>query len=201
MVTIAGGGPLTPMRRATFLSVPIAAALVAAACGGGATPRGAATDAPRTVQIGISDFFFSPALLTLRSGETVKVLLKNAGTQEHTFMAARGPELGKGFSQDWLAPAMSMTAGHDMASAGPDVRVAPGTTTTLTLVVPADAGEFEFGCFLPGHYESGMKGKVLVESGTAGASAAPNATGAPSQTARPTATPMGSMGEEDAETH
>lgn len=189
------------MRRATFLSVPIAAALVAAACGGGATPRGAATDAPRTVQIGISEFFFSPALLTLRSGETVTLVLKNSGTQEHTFMAGRGPQFGKGFSQDWLMPAMSMPAGQDMGSA-PGVRIAPGTTATLTLVVPADAGDFEFGCFRPGHYESGMKGTLLVESGVAGATAAPNATpGAPSQTARPTAMPMGSMGGEDAEPH
>jgi uncharacterized cupredoxin-like copper-binding protein len=26
------------------------------------------------------------------------------------------------------------------------------------------AGEFSFGCLIPGHYDAGMKGKIIVES-------------------------------------
>jgi plastocyanin len=33
----------------------------------------------------------------------------------------------------------------------------------LTFVVPDRKGTYEIGCFLPGHYEAGMKGTITVE--------------------------------------
>ncbi|MGH7884079.1 MAG: cupredoxin domain-containing protein [Thermodesulfobacteriota bacterium] len=39
----------------------------------------------------------------------------------------------------------------------------PGGNATLSLKVPVDyKGEWDIACFLPGHYEAGMKGKVII---------------------------------------
>jgi uncharacterized cupredoxin-like copper-binding protein len=83
---------------------------------------------------------------------------------EHEFMAGRHAVAGAGYKVDWLARAKSDHAGgHGMDHQGTGVRVQPKNNATLTISVPAESGEFEFGCFIPGHYESGMKGKLVVE--------------------------------------
>ena len=33
----------------------------------------------------------------------------------------------------------------------------------VSFVVPGTTGRYEFGCFLPGHYEAGMNGTLVVE--------------------------------------
>lgn len=90
--------------------------------------------------------------------------LRNAGTIEHEFMAGRQAMTGVGYKEDWLALAKpDRGGGHDMDHQGSGVRVQPKNTATLTITVPAARGEFEFGCFIPGHYEGGMKGRLVVE--------------------------------------
>lgn len=45
-----------------------------------------------------------------------------------------------------------------------EVDVEPGGQATLRFTVPASAkGEWEMGCFIPGHYESGMSGFLEIE--------------------------------------
>ena len=45
---------------------------------------------------------------------------------------------------------------------GEGVRVPADWYGTLTVVVPQATGEYEFGCFVQGHYEAGMRGKLVV---------------------------------------
>ena len=53
--------------------------------------------------------------------------------------------------------------GH--AHAGAAITVVPGGRVELELHIPADAdGDWEFGCFIPGHYEAGMLGELTVLS-------------------------------------
>lgn len=87
----------------------------------------------------------------------------NVGTVEHEFMAGSEPMIGTGYRQDWLARA-KLDAGkrHDAAHAGEGARAAARKSAELRVVVPAEKGEFEFGCFVAGHYEAGMKGKLVV---------------------------------------
>ncbi len=83
-----------------------------------------------------------------------------------------------------------------MGHRGENVRIAPNTTVTITLVVPAGVGQFEFGCFVPGHYEAGMKGILLV--GTGGGANSPTTaprTSPPAPIA--SAMPMTNMGGDD----
>jgi len=40
----------------------------------------------------------------------------------------------------------------------------PGGTATLSFNIPDDyKGEWVVGCFIPGHYEANMRGKVIIE--------------------------------------
>jgi uncharacterized cupredoxin-like copper-binding protein len=53
-----------------------------------------------------------------------------------------------------------MTMEHDDPNS---VLLEPGQTAEIIWTFPADA-ELEFACNVPGHYESGMMGKVRLKS-------------------------------------
>ncbi|MDP9281559.1 MAG: plastocyanin/azurin family copper-binding protein [Chloroflexota bacterium] len=183
-----------------FRAIVLSAAVLIS-CSGRAAPTDA--EAGRAITISIGDFFFSPALAEVRAGERITFVLKNFGIYEHEFMAGRDAVSGKGYANDWLAAAgADGSSGHEMGHTGVGIRVAPNETATVTMVVPVDAGEFEFGCFIAGHYESGMKGKLVVVSNgdpSAPSTGAPSKSGGPAPSATPH--PMGSMGDDDGEGH
>lgn len=176
---------------------PVALAMIVVACGQNAP----ATDT-RTIEIEMRDFTFFPDSLTLRAGEKVTLSFKNIGKVEHEFMAGNEPTERKGYLKDWLAGAQIEASGGEHGMAGHEgigIRVAPNTTQTLTFVVPSQGGLFEFGCFVSGHYEFGMRGRLIVD--VQAPSAAPSAQGAergPGTTAAPTHAPMG---DDDGEGH
>ena len=131
----------------------------------------------RTIQIEMSDLAFSPSSITLRVGEKVTLTFKNVGTFEHEFMAGKDPVIGHGYEKDLIFAAQPQANGqHGMDHSGAGVRVQPKGTASLTIIVPADWSEVEFGCFAPAHYEIGMRGKLVIEPGTVGSPlAAPRA--------------------------
>ncbi|GBD07829.1 Auracyanin-A [Candidatus Thermoflexus japonica] len=125
-----------------------------------------------TVELG--EFYFKPARLELPAGQTVTLQLINKGQVEHEFMVGREVEQheheGKmeGFSQDFFA-GMEVTYTVEKGKVereeehGFEVELEPGGKATLTFTVPSDRkGEWEIGCFVPGHYEAGMKGVLIV---------------------------------------
>jgi uncharacterized cupredoxin-like copper-binding protein len=126
-------------------------------------------DGARRIEIEMTDLRFSTTSIVLRSGERVVLAFKNSGVVAHEFTAGRSGRPGIGYASDLLAgvhfeidppSAGEHGAGHETASAG--VQLLPGQTATLTFVVPQRPGTFEFGCFIPGHYEAGMKGSVTI---------------------------------------
>jgi len=136
--------------------------VLATACGGGDV---SAPTSPRTVEITINEFSFSPSTLTLNAGETVTLRLHNVGKLEHEFMAGRFATPSKGYAEDWLTKAAPALAPHTHAGEmhmGEGLRVSPDWYGTLKLVVPQEKGTYEFGCFVAGHYEAGMKGTLIV---------------------------------------
>lgn len=135
-------------------------AVLAGACGGSAS---SATNGGRTIQIEMREFAYSPAELALTPGEKVVLRFKNTGTVEHEFMAGSGPTAGKGYATDWLATARTdKTKGHDDAHTGEGLKVSARQTGQIAITVPSQGGEIEFGCFVAGHYEAGMKGKIVI---------------------------------------
>lgn len=149
------------MRILSAVIAPLA--LITAACGGGATD-GAAAGA-RIIEVTMNEFTFSPSSITLAPGERVTLRFTNSGTLEHEFMAGRGAIPSRGYTEDWIAKAGAATAAHTHPGevhAGQGVRVAASWYGTLTVVVPDEKGRYEFGCFVQGHYEAGMKGALVV---------------------------------------
>ena len=173
------------MRR---VGVVVLVAGLVGACGG-STP----VNDGKTIEIVMRDFAFSPETVTLRAGEKVTLRFKNIGKLEHEFMAGAEPEYGKGYLKDWFAGAeLETSGGHDMGHAGQGVRVAPNSTVSVTFIVPTPGGAFEFGCFVPGHYEFGMRGLLLIDSALPVSDPADDTkrTG-PGATVMPSAAPMG----------
>lgn len=177
----------------------IAMGLTLIGCSGAPNYAALPNDAGRVIRIDMSDFSFSPATISVKPGERVTLSFRNIGGQEHEFMAGREAMVGKGFIQDWLALAKTEpTAGaHNAGHTGEGLRIAPRGATNVTIVVPPQVGEFEFACFVVGHYESGMKGTLMVDGG-APANAVPTVTPKPSASAVPSGHTMEG---EDAEAH
>lgn len=194
------GAAVSIGRRMCARVIVLSVAVLVSACGG---PGSESAPPARVVAINMSDFSFSPAVAEVRPGERVTFVLKNSGLYEHEFMAGREAVPGKGYVTDWLGAASEdRSSGHDAGHTGIGIRVAPNGTGSITVVVPDGVGEFEFGCFVSGHYESGMKGMLVVVSN---GDPAGSATGAPSKSGGSAPSvmphPMGSMGDDDGEGH
>ena len=185
----------------------IAMGLGGIACTGAPTYAALPNDPGRVVRIDMSDFAFTPASIGLMPGERITLSFRNLGSQEHEFMAGQQAMPGKGFAHDWLGLAtVDAVKGHDAGHSGVGLRLAPRGAANVTIVVPAQIGEVEFACFVVGHYESGMKGTLIVAPGGEATSrpVAPSS-GAPIRSVAPTGSatphPMGSMGDDDGEGH
>lgn len=111
--------------------------------------------ATRTVKVDMSDRMrFSPSSLTVKRGETVRFEVKNSGKIMH--------EMVIGTMKELKAHAEVMKKHPGMEHEEPYmVHVAPGRTQTMAWQF-TKAGEFYYGCLIPGHFEAGMVGKVIV---------------------------------------
>lgn len=111
--------------------------------------------ASRTVNVDMSDKMrFTPAELTIKEGETIRFLVKNSGKVMHEMVLGTMDELKKHAELMRKHPGME----HDEPYMA---HVAPGKTETITWQF-TKAGEFHYGCLIPGHFEAGMIGKVRV---------------------------------------
>jgi uncharacterized cupredoxin-like copper-binding protein len=112
--------------------------------------------AMRTIDIGMSDKLrFTPEELTVKRGETVRLRVKNSGQVMH--------EMVLGTLQDLKEHAEMMQKHSGMEHHEPYMaHVAPGKTGTVVWQF-TKAGEFHYGCLVPGHFEAGMIGRIVVK--------------------------------------
>jgi uncharacterized cupredoxin-like copper-binding protein len=117
---------------------------------------GVATKAIRTVTVEMSDNMrFTPSEIQVKQGETVRFMIKNIGQVKHELSLGTQKELMEHLEQMKKFPEME----HDEPSM---VSLAPSKqgeivwqfTTTRTV---------NFACLMPGHYEAGMKGAIMVQ--------------------------------------
>lgn len=113
--------------------------------------------ATRTLEVVMTDDMrFAPATVTVREGETLRIVAKNAGKMMH--------ELVIGDEAALQEHAELMTKFPNMAHDEPYMaHVPPGEEVEIVWTFNR-AGEFEFACLLPGHYQAGMVAEVTVES-------------------------------------
>jgi uncharacterized cupredoxin-like copper-binding protein len=117
--------------------------------------EGQPKNATRTVFVDMSDAMrFKPARLTVKRGETIRFRVRNSGTTMH--------EMVLGTLDDLKTHAEAMRKHPEMEHDEPYMaHVAPGKTGTLVWQFTRP-GEFHYGCLVPGHFESGMLGRVRV---------------------------------------
>ena len=110
----------------------------------------------RTVKLDMTDAFrFTPADITVQRGETVKFVVANRGKVLH--------EMVLGTTEELKAHAALMKKFPDMEHADANMaHVKPGAKGEIVWQF-TKAGEYQFACLIPGHYEAGMVGKVVVK--------------------------------------
>jgi uncharacterized cupredoxin-like copper-binding protein len=129
-----------------------------AGAGNVASPAGSpgkAGQVSRTIHVRMLDTMrFEPASFRVKSGETIKFLVANAGRLQHEF--------GIGTAEEQKAHAEMMLADPDMKHEdGTVIAVAPGKVGALIWRF-GQAGEYEVGCQVPGHYPAGMIARIVV---------------------------------------
>lgn len=111
----------------------------------------------RTIEIKMGDKMrFSPEVITVKRGEVVKFVHKNNGDLMHEFVLGTSESLTEHAAMMQKFPGMEHSEPY-MSHIAPD-------ESGEMLWKFSEAGEYAFGCLVPGHFEAGMKGKVIVES-------------------------------------
>ena len=121
-------------------------------------PFGRASDpttAHHTITVSMSDQMrFTPSQLKVERGETVRLVAKNDGKLKHELVLGTDSSLKKHAEMMKKFPGMEHEEPH-MAHVSPGEEYVMGWQFT-------DAGTFAFGCLVPGHFDAGMKGTIVV---------------------------------------
>jgi uncharacterized cupredoxin-like copper-binding protein len=178
------------VRKSLALAGALAAisASLAAACGPAATPATppAASREPgrleAKVTIEMGDFVFATdqgvagGPFRVPAGKTVGIRVVNKDEMEHEILFGREVESKDGLPVGYKVPLFEeVSADVFVYPSGKKVEVVtedelgeielePGAEVWIRANFPAALkGEWEIGCILPGHYERGMKAKLIIE--------------------------------------
>ena|SRR5687767_5879010 len=120
--------------------------------GRAADPRRAA----RTIRVDMADTMrYTPAEITVKRGETVRFVARNSGRVMHEMVLGTKEELARHAEEMKKHPGMEHDEPHML-------HVAPGKTGQMGWRF-TKAGEFYYGCLVPGHFEAGMVGRINVK--------------------------------------
>ena len=112
--------------------------------------------ATRVVKVDMTDTMrFTPAEIRLKRGETVRLVATNKGQVLHEMVLGTPEDLKKHADLMRKFPDMEHAEAHM-------THVKPGTSGEIVWQF-TKAGEFQFACLIPGHFEAGMVGKVTVK--------------------------------------
>ncbi len=141
-----------------LLAGGVAGSGLALAGGGHAAALGQPGDpakVSRTVEVTMSDAMrFTPDRIEVKRGETIRFRVKNDGQIQHEWVLGTLDELKR--------HAALMRKFPEMEHADPNaVSLAPGQAGELIWTFTR-AGMFDFACLLPGHFEAGMAGRIIV---------------------------------------
>lgn len=113
--------------------------------------------AKRTVEIRMSDDMrFAPSRIDVRRGETLHLVLRNRGAVLHELVIGTPEELAEHAALMLKFPGME----HDEPYMA---HVKPGQTGEIVWTFNR-AGEFDFACLIAGHFQAGMRGKIVVRA-------------------------------------
>ena len=111
----------------------------------------------RTIEVKMADLMrFTPDRIEVKTGETVKFIVRNQGQTMHEFVIGTKHELDEHAALMTKFPGME----HDEPYMA---HVPPGKSGEIIWTFNR-AGDFDFACLIAGHYEAGMVGKIKVAS-------------------------------------
>jgi uncharacterized cupredoxin-like copper-binding protein len=102
------------------------------------------------VKVTLTDFAFDPATITVSAGKEVNITLVNNGSVDHDFVV-----MNKAVNDTFTDA--------DKADIFWQAEVAAGKTVSDKFTAPATAGEYQIICSIPGHFEAGMVGKLVIK--------------------------------------
>jgi uncharacterized cupredoxin-like copper-binding protein len=112
----------------------------------------------RTITVDMTDSMrFHPSEITVKQGETVKFVVVNKGKIMHEMVLGTMEELKEHGEMMRKHPGME----HDEPYM---THVAPGKKENLVWQF-TQPDEFYYGCLIPGHFEAGMIGRIIVTKG------------------------------------
>lgn len=134
---------ITLRRPALGMIAVLAVALLVAACGSG---NAQASSNPVQIPIALSEFKIESPQTTFTTGTLYRFVIKNEGTIPH----------------DWAIMPRGQTDESQALIRVDEAELSPGASVTREFTFN-EAGDFEFACHLPGHYEAGMLLAIKVE--------------------------------------
>lgn len=109
----------------------------------------------QTINVSMADTMrFTPSDITINAGDVIRFVVANDGEIQHEFVLGTSESLAEHAELMIKFPAME----HDEPYMA---HVSPGKTKEIIWKFPT-AGNYEFGCLLPGHFAAGMKGTIAV---------------------------------------
>lgn len=133
----------------------------------------------RSIKIDMNDKMrFSPDQFTVNAGETIKFVVHNSGKLTHEMV------LGSEDSLKTHAAEMKQTAthksdhtdSHDHGSSSGVLALSVEAGDTKEWVVRFEKSQIlQMACLIPGHFEAGMKGQIIVQQSTGTNKTAPSA--------------------------
>ena len=140
--------------------------------------KGDPNDVTRVIEVKMYDNYYEPSSIQVKKGETVKIIVKNLGELVHEYNIGtkkmhidHQPEMARLIEHDILLgdridhkkmKEMSKKD-HSLAhSHSNSVMLEPQTKGEIIWKFSKDI-ELEMACNIPGHYESGMVGKIITK--------------------------------------
>jgi len=132
----------------------------------------------RTIEINMYDNYYEPNLIKVKKGETIKFIIRNLGEMVHEYNIAtkemhikHQPEMQKLVDHGILMvdkidkekmkkmSKMDHSLGHSHANS---VMIEPKKTGEIVWKFSKNL-TLEMACNIPGHYETGMVGKIIIK--------------------------------------
>jgi uncharacterized cupredoxin-like copper-binding protein len=105
---------------------------------------------------------FTPDLLQVAAGETLKLMVHNSGKLPHEMVL--GSEAALKAHAIEMKQSAGHSGGHDHASGNDLLALSVKPGETKEWVIKFDQAQtLQMACLIPGHFEAGMKGQVIVQ--------------------------------------
>ena len=113
--------------------------------GAGCSAEAARDEAPNDVSVTLSEFQFASSSTTFKAGTPYRFVLRNTGSIAH----------------EWAVVPRGATDESGLLIEVEEEDLPAGATVVQTFTFP-EPGNYDFACYMAGHYESGMKLPITV---------------------------------------